>query len=72
MITTSIKDLGELHIEGLYDNFGMFGKTIELFKNAKTKADLEKNSAKALYEALLDFREELRQMKKGDKLTPEQ
>ena len=64
MIASSIETLGELSIEGLYDNFGMYGRTVQLFKDAKSEADLELREAKGLYDAYLGFRNELRDLKK--------
>ena len=73
LLTDSIKTVGELNIEGLYDNFGMFGRTIKLFEDAKTQVDLELNEAEGLYDAYAAFRKELRTIKQNHgKLTVEQ
>lgn len=68
------QEVGELHIEGLYNNFGMFGKTLELFKEVTNLSEMEEASAKDLYEAYLEFREELNKITKtsGKKVTEEQ
>jgi hypothetical protein len=63
MIASSIDTVGELNIEGLYDNFGMFGRTVKLFKDATSTTDLETKEAEGLYEAYLAFRNELKELK---------
>ena len=65
MVASSIDMVGELNIEGLYDNFGMFGRTVELFKDAASTTDLETKEAEGLYDAYLSFRNELKQLKQN-------
>ena len=60
----------ELNIEGFYDNFGMFGNTLELFKDAATKEEAAENSAEALCDAYQKFRTEINKKKKSQ-LTKE-
>lgn len=57
---------GELKIEGLYDNFGMFGLTADLFKDAKTIQDLRNNDATNLYEIFRRFRKEIKKLNKSE------
>ena len=67
LIINSIQIVDNVQIEGLYENFGQFGKTLKLFENANTTKQLQEQtqSAEGLYEAYKNFRTELNRLKKS-------
>lgn len=70
ILSSSLNDVFSYDIDGLYDNIGQMGLTLDLFKNANNIQDLDENSAQQLYEAHRRMREWINKNK--SKLTPEQ
>lgn len=64
MLQDSMNLVQNFEIKGLYDNFGVFGNSLELFKNVNQVQDLLLNNAQGLCDAYKKFRTELDRTKK--------
>lgn len=70
LLSSSLNAVFSYDIEGLYDNIGQMGLSLDLFKNALNTQDLSNKSAEQLYEAHKRMRKWLSNRK--NTISPEQ
>ena len=59
-------------IRGVYSNFGQYGHRLKFFQDSQASMSKSTLSAEGLYDALVDFKKELKSVKRVKDLTEEQ